>query len=453
MNALFLGLALALPCPLFAQGIEALRADAGRRFDGDAAAPAAVEAFSPASDDAPSISLSELVERLSRDPKAIDDLVEVIRKNAPSLGQGWPGLESADGAVKEKLVRAIQRSDKSFLDSFPTMSLQEIKVLIAAYGRNQSEAPPQDPDPASEELALPGKPHDAPPGAFMEDWGHGLYRGDLPRKGLDTAYADNVAVAGALNRLALNEPGRPPAYTLTVAGRSFTSVGAFLESLLQSGHAISAADMRYFANFAGLWLKDQDRLLSVVAPLYVDTGERLPGGRELVVPVSHSELELRLRGASVNADVIYYFGVGGTAKFYPSVGAAKPWVGGRAVRTWRGEEAVTLAERAATTRRELRLKAAKYGLPLGGYGPLGVCNDVEAMITGIAIYPEIRDMRYYNDGMEMDAWAKSLPVDGAGAPPDPRRVYDSLPVDDPAQVEIPQVKEAIRELKSSVPVD
>lgn len=392
------------------------------------------------------ITLSKLVERLSRDPKDVEALIEALRQKAGSYGRGWPGLDHLDPGARERLVAAVRGADKSFLDDFPTMSLDGLKSFIAAFGAKQGAVAPEAEPPATQRLTLTGKPRAAEDGAFLKDWGRGLYHGDRTLHNLKTAYGDNVAIADALNHLALNEPGQAPKYTLLIGDRRLADVGSFLEYLLAEGHGIAAVDRRFFANFGGIWFKENERWVSVVTPLFVDTGLRLPSGKKLIVPVTHSHLELSIRGPRVNADVIYYLGVGGAAKFYPLATEDKPWVGGRAAQTRSGRQAVDWAQRAATTRRELKAKVAKYKLPLGGYGPLGVCNDVEAMITGTAIYPQTRDPRYYKDGGSIDAWAAALPVDG-GIPPDPKRVYDSLAVQDPDQLEIPQVRELVRELK------
>ena len=71
------------------------------------------------------------------------------------------------------------------------------------------------------------------------------------------------------------------------------------------------------------------------------------------------------------------------------------------------------------------------------------------MIVQKPVYPQIRDPKYYNDGMTIDVWAKALPIDDL-TPPDRRRVYDSLPVGGPDDIKIPQSKEVIRELREWV---
>lgn len=430
--------------------LEPLSAGAGLPFDRGRAMPAlpTFQKF-PAPTALPEIiTLSQLADRLSQDPRRVSALIDAIRNKAGEMGKGWPGLGQMSPDAKENLVKAIQARDKAFLDWFPVMNADELKRFITSYAQRQGPAPAEAPYPAEEELLLPGRPHDAEDGAFLTDWGHGLYHGDQTAHGLATAYADDLAFASALNRLALNEPGQA-AYTLKAGDRRFTEVRQLLEFLASTGHEITAKDMRFFANFGGIWYRPKEDWVSVVTPLFLNTGLTLPSGKKLSVPVSHAHLELNVRGALVNADVIFYLGVGGTTMFYPLATADKPWVGGRAVEAWQGARAVELVERAATTRREIKRKVEKYKLPLGGYGALGGCADIHAMIVQKPVYPQIRDPKYYNDGMTIDDWAKALPIDDL-APPDRRRVYDSLPVGDSDAVKIPQSKESIRELRDWV---
>ena len=387
------------------------------------------------------ITLSQLADRLSKDPENVAALVDAI------LDLKFVGPEA-----RAELTQAIQSLDKSFLDSFPTMSVNQLKLFIRLYAEKAGPIAPEAACPPQQELKLSGIPHDAPDGTFLTGWGRSLYHGDQTAHGLATAYADNETIASALNCLALNEPQGPPAYTLTAAGQTFSQVRPFLEFLLSTGHTVTAKDMRFFANFGGIWYRQGDRWVSVITPLFVKTGLTLPSGRELVVPVSHAHLQIDIRGPLVNADAIFYLGVGGTAMFGSLSTADKPWVGGKTAQAWEGKDAILRAERAATTRREIKKKVfsdAEHPLPLGGYGILGGCADVQAMIVEKPIYPLVRDPGQYRGGMAVDGWSAALPIDGA-SPPDPQRVYDSLAVDDPDQLQIPQSRQAIAELRELI---
>jgi hypothetical protein len=432
---MFLPLLLALGLSAQAAGPEAIKAASGRVFDRLPELPPFHAAL--AEEEPKLITLSQLAERLSQDPEAMADLVERIKKGTEKLGAGWPGLDGLSPADRARLAEAVRRADKSFLDRFPVMTVDGLKLFVAEFGRRQGPAPAEPPFPAEENLALPGKPANPAPGAFLKDWGHGLKHGDKSLSGPQpTAFGDDARAAEILNRLALNVPGSAPAYTLNAGGAKHASVTGFLGFLLAHGHTLSAKDMRFFANFGGLWHESGGRMDSVVTPLFVDSGVTLPDGTRAVVPAGHAHLQLDISGPAVNARVIYFLGVGGSAQFYPLATLDKPWVGGRAAASWSGQDALRLAGRAAVTRRELIAKAKRYALPLGGYGPLGACADIHAMIVEKPVYPQIRDMRYFADGSEMDAWAAALPVDSDAVKPALSRLWDSRPFETLADLKV-----------------
>lgn len=449
MRRFVLPLVLILPVAVAAQtsSPEAEWSNGARLFDGAAALPALQAPGFPqdAKGGVEVITLSQLADRLAQDPQTVDALMAALQKETSKIG-GWPEMSALDPAGQAALAQALKSADKKFLDSFPTMTVPELQAFVAAYGRKQGMVPVAT-VPAQETLNLTGQPKDAKDGEFLTDWGLGLYHGDLTRHNTVVSYGDEVAVTNALNNLSLNDPAKPAAYTLTDQGKTYTDVGAWLSSLLASGHTITANDRRFFANFGGIWYKQGDKWVSVVTPLWVDTGDVLPSGRKLIVPVTHSELDISIRGPRVNVDMSYYLGVGGSAQFYTYGETNKPWVGGRVAQTFTDQAAVVLMAKAAITRRELMAKVQANKLPMGGYGPLGVCNDVEAMITGTPIYPQIRDPKYYQGDMIMDGWAATQPVDDGAKPPSLERVWDSLAVQDPAQLQVPQARDTIAELK------
>lgn len=445
-----------------AQSSESLWLNGAKLFDGAAAVGVApVVAASPAAAGKAAagqaggvevITLSQLADRLAADPRAVDALIAAIKKasaKAPELGGIFPELGALDPAAQQQLAAALRSSDKRFLDAFPTMKEAQLGAFITAYGQKQGPEPDPAP-PATMTLTLTGQPKQAKDGAFLKDWGLGLYHGDLTKHGQPFAYGDELAVVDALNGLALNEPGKPPVFTLLFEGKAYTSVADWAAALLASGHQLEARDRRFFTNFGGLWYKPGSRWISVVTPFWVDTGLVLPSGRKLIVPVTHSGIDFSIRGPKVNVEFSYYLGLGGSARFRALGDDNKPWVGGRVVRTWSAAGAADILSRAAVTRRDIRAKVSRYGLPMGGYGPLGVCNDVDAMITGAPIFPQIRDPRYYRDGMQIDAWAAAQPVDDGSTPPTLERVWDSLAVQDPAQLEIPQFLPTLLELKAAL---
>lgn len=432
---LLCGAAFAGPAP----SLEAQSAAAGAAFDGARPLPAAFKAPAPAQD---YLTLSELAERLAADPRTLDALVEAVKKRLGE-GRGWPGAGALEPAAREKLARALKSVDKAFLDSFPMMTLPELRAFLAAYATVKGPVALPPAAPAEEDLSLTGLPKDPKPGEFLSEVAPGLYYGDKSRGPLASAHGDSVRLAEVLNRLADNDPAKP-AYALKAMGARFTAARAFIDALLAAGHTLEISDKRFFANFGDLWLLENGALKSVATPFWVKTGIPVPGGGELLLPVAHTHIEISLRGSAVNADLLFFFGVDGAPSFRALSTSDQPWVGGREVGRWDGVAAAPLIERAATVRRELGLKARRHGLPLGGYGPLGACGDVNAMVTGKLSWPMIRDPLYFKEGMEIDAWSAALPIDAAG-PADLPRVLDSLPAE-PGEIPLPTLREQLEKI-------
>ncbi len=388
------------------------------------------------------ISLGELAEDISQDPKAVEELIETLVGRSGELGRAWASPER-----KRALELALRTADKSFLDHFPVLTPKEL-LEAGRFLASRSKPVQEPPTPPEQTLALSGEPKDPKPGEFMQDLGHGLFYGDASVSGKASAFGDNLEMAQALNQLAMNGPQRP-AFTLVVGPKRFVSVGAFLAALLEDGSSLTVEDRRYFANFGDLRHAKAGTLREVRTPVWVDTGFLLPSGRRLVVPVTHSEVEIALRG-KVNADLSFFFGIDGAPSFRADSTTNQRWVGGRTARTWSGAQAVELLERAAWVRRELKAKAASAKLPLGGYGPLGDCNDAHAFLTGTSPYPMLRDPAYFRGGSALDAVSNSLPYD-LKSPPTPARVLDSIPFDELPDIPFPEVRDALAELKGSFP--
>ena len=303
------------------------------------------------------------------------------------------------------------------LDRLPVLSPAQLAAVSARFAK----AEPPEPVVPRETLRLTGLPKDPPAGAFLKDLGGGLTYGDESLTGLRSAYGDNLALARALNRLA-------DGLAVEYDGRDFTSIVAFLEHLRQNGTRLSARSARYYANFGDLRYKGRD----VATPLFVDTG------LGVAVPVTHSHLEFELRG-KVNADLTFFFGVDGAAKFRARATVDQAWVGGRVTGLWDGKAVSGLAHRAGVVRRELIAKG-------GQYGPLGVCNDAQAFITGETPYPMIRDRAPYSGSGPLDRLSQQLPYD-AFTLPTRRRVWDSRAFDDPRSSPLPEVRDALLELE------
>ena len=411
---------------------------AGRSSSAFEALPARarVQAAAPAAASS-DLSLAELAAELSKDPGAIDDLIEVLAGKDGYLSGSLASPES-----RAALAAALKGADKEFLDRFPVLTPKELLATAAAYASRQP-ALSEEPVPAEQTLVLSGEPKTPRPDEFLKPIGHGLLYGDEDQPADGAAYGDSIEVSKALDRLADNDPAAPR-FSLRYAGKDFSSVSGFLEELLAEGVSISAADRRYFANFGDLRYEVNGLRREVRTPIYVDTGLKLAGGRTLVLPVTHSELDIYLRG-KVNADLTFFFGMDGLTSFRTNAASNMRWVGGRTVKTYTGAAAAALLERAARMHREMKAKAA--GLPQGGYGPLGDCNDVNAFVTGRPAYPMTRSPELFSGGTEIDAVSNALPYDLI-SPPAPAVIFDSLPFEKISAIPFPEVRKDLSELRA-----
>jgi hypothetical protein len=160
------------------------------------------------------------------------------------------------------------------------------------------------------------------------------------------------------------------------------------------------------------------------------------GGRKLLVPVSHAELEWHIRGPHLNADVSYYFGVDGKSEWRTMDTLDQAWVQRRAAHTYIGDQAIEATRLAsALTVAYMHLHAAHPKLPFGGYYALGVCQDgvsaIERKITGsVTLFPNTADTDFFKDprDAEINKLFHLIPKDRGGTAPLPERIFGSLPV-------------------------
>ena len=381
------------------------------------------------------LSLGELAAELSKEPGAIDDLIEVLTGKDGYLGGAWATPES-----KAALAKALKGSDKEFLDRFPVLTPKELLATAAAYAAQQ---PPvkETQVPAEQTLVLSGEPKAPTTDEFLKPVGHGLLYGDETMPADEAAYGDSIELSQALDRLADNDPAAPR-FSLRYGDKNFSSVSGFLSALEAEGVSIMVADRRYFANFGDLRYEHNGLRREVRTPIYVDTGLKLTGGKTLVLPVTHSELDIYLRG-KVNADLTFFFGMDGLSSFRTNAAGNMRWTGGRTVKTYTGAGAIALLERAAWVHRGMKAKA--QDLPQGGYGPLGDCNDINAFVTGRPAYPMTRTPALFAGGTGLDSASNALPYDLL-SPPSPAVVLDSLPFERISDIPFPEVRKDLREL-------
>jgi hypothetical protein len=388
--------------------------------------------------------LSQLARELQNDPGAIDDLVGRLVAASGQLGQAYGTPEN-----RAKLEAAIRAADPAVLDGFPVLTAAQALAGAELYASRQGVLPAPA-YPEETDFSLTHDPQDPPKDNGIVPLGHGLLRGDDALSVPGGNWADAKAVSAALDMLAMNREFSTRA--LVDGGRRYSSIAGWLGALLAEGHSIVVRDRRYYANFGHLRYEKDGARYDVTTPTRVDTGAKLPGGAALIVPIPHSEIDVSIRGPRVNAELSFYFGVDGGVGFRPFDTRDMDWVGGRVVRTWSGADAARLLDRAGWVRRELVAKAAQFGLPMGGYGPLGDCNDADAFVTGSVPYGMLREPKYYQGSSELDALSRSLPYDSV-APPALRRVWDSRPFDSLGDIQMPDVRATMQKLGGALATD
>jgi hypothetical protein len=343
---------------------------------------------------------------------------EVEKKEVPVTPVGTPSGTAAPAAVSGRAEDYIE---------------------LGAYGLDKADTVSLD-EPSS----LPGFTTER----LVSELGAGVTRGDGPNPTLAPLHADSQRLAYVLNRLSLNELVGFTPFGVTISGQSAKTPQELVDALAATGHTVVVSDARYFANFGHFHFKGQD----VMMPFFIDSQIAIPGtkplfgrARSLLVPVSHAEYEWEIRGPKVNANVSYYFGIDGKAEFRTMDTLDQAWVMGHHAHEYRGADAVEVTRLVgkmlvAYVHQHVR----RPDLPFGGYYALGVCQDgvaaIEKKMTGKAtLFPNTADSTLFDDprDAEINALIQAIPKDRNGVPPEPERIFGSLPVADFKAITIP----------------
>ncbi len=418
--------------------------------------------------------LSQMMQELSARPGFTEAVLAQIGrggKNGPALLT--PGLI-------DKLRGLILGRDWEGLERFPGWTMREINPTVRVVGHVVGK------DQKAEVLANPGQgPISGAPGqasrragvaeyidlgqlpldhaatvsldrpselpGFTEQGivsrlGAGVTRGDGADPTLAPMHAESARLAYLLNRLALNRLDGTAQVTATVSagGRIHRAATPeqMIEALLETGHTVTVADARYFANFGHFHLNGRD----VMMPFWVNSGILVPHtSRPLLVPVSHTEYEWFVRGPRINAAVAFYFGIDGKAEFRTMDELNQSWVLNRHAHTYTGADAVEVTRLSGQMAiAYVHQHLARPALPFGGYYALGVCQDaiaaIEKKMTGHAtLFPNTADAALFSDprDAEVNGLIAAIPKDRSGSRPEPDRIFGSLPTADLAAITIP----------------
>jgi hypothetical protein len=369
------------------------------------------------------------------------DLVRELRERI--LGEDWQGLDRFPGWTMRAInptVRVVSRvAEKRAAENASASNPR------ASAGANDTQSfLDLGPYPLDQErTASLDEPSTLPPlstEGIVTRLGPNTVRGDGPNQ-LAPEHAESQRLADALNRLAANALDAAKPFAVTINGRSASTPQDLIAALAANGHKVTVIDARYFANFGHLHYKSQD----VMMPFWINTSFAVPhtggllgwGARPLLVPVSHAEYEWQVRGPKINADVSYYFGVDGKSEWRTMDTLDQSWVLRRAAHTYTGAQALEVTRLVGLlTIAYMHQHQRRPDLPFGGYYSLGVCQDgvaaIERQMTGKAtLFPNTADATLFDDprDAEVNAMVAAIPKDRGGDPPQPERVFGSLPAE------------------------
>jgi len=393
---------------------------------------------------------STVMQRVSAQPEFRERVLQGIRE-VPKVGE----FLSPD--LVDRLRVLILGKEWQRVDHFPALPVSALnKSVDAAVRLAEKPATPLEPADLLDTAEYPlgeaetidldhpaTKPAYADdPATAQRDIGFNLTMGDGPDPKLAPMHPESRQLAAVLNRLAMNDPGRDdPRQQQAVAtldGKRFTDGSALIHELAQSGHKVTITDDVYFANFGHL--HDGER--EVMMPFWIDTQIAIPASRRsLLLPVSHSEQELHIRGPKWNADVSFYFGIDGKAQFRTMDSLNQSWVMHRVLFTYEDPSQLVRVVRllSAAVRIYYHARMTHPELPFGGYYRLGVCQDVSATVESdlqgkTVLFPITHDPAYFPQNASTDPRDREfltafgrIPSDrGSGLPPI-ERVLGALP--------------------------
>lgn len=422
------------------------------------------ERYSPPESPLPpnTILLSQMMSEISEQPGAREAIVHAVEGNEEN--KNGPAFLTPE--LVKRLRELILGSDWQGLDRFPGWTMRTVNPTVrvvsrvagkraaenaaasnpgASAGANETQkfldlgAYPLD----QEQKVSLDEPSTLPPfttEGIVTRLGPNTVRGDGPNQ-LAPLHAESQRLADVLNRLAANGLDGAQQFTATINGASASTPQDLIAALAATGHQVTVVDARYFANFGHLHYKGLD----VMMPFWIDTSYAVPGtggplgwrARPLLVPVSHAEYEWQIRGPKINADVSYYFGVDGKSEWRTMDTLDQGWVLKRLAHTYTGAQALEVTRLAGLlTVAYMHQHQRRPDLPFGGYYALGVCQDgvaaIEERMTGDStLFPNTADAALFDDprDAEVNKLIIAIPKDRGGDPPEPQRIFGSLPAD------------------------
>ncbi len=402
------------------------------------------------------VMLSQMMRELSAQPGFTEQLLSYIDKGQKNgamltpelfdtfrklvLGNDWSGLDRFPGWTIHRVTRTIDLG-QSLLerrnDAAAAASLVQVGPYALDAAATESFDRPSN-RPAFSDQGLVTRLTDA------------VTNGDGADSRIAPTHPESVRLAEVMNRLSLNGFQSTAPFVATLAGQTATSPQQLVQALVASGHQVTVADARYFANFGHFHYSGRD----VEMPFLLNSQYLVPAdhwwqrSRPLLVPVAHAEYEWIVSGPKINADVTFYFGIDGRAEFRTNDQLNQPWVMGRHAHEYRGADAVEVTRlTGGMVRAYAYLHAAHPQLPFGGYYTLGVCQDavgaIEMRMTGkTTLFPNTARTELFHDqpDAEITRLMEAVPKDTQGDAPAPERIFGSLPTDDLNAITVPGVR-------------
>ena len=405
------------------------------------------------------VMLSQMMRELSAQPGFTDQLLSFINKGDKNgayltpemfdtfrkivLGRNWSGLDRFPGWTIHRVTQSVNVGTKLMTkDAQPGDTAAGVPV--GPYSRHEAKTESLD------------RASDRP--AFTEDGlvsplMAGVTHGDAGDPRIAPLHSESARLAEVMNRLSLNGFKDTAPFAVTLQGQIATTPQQLVQALQTSGHSVTVADARYFANFGHFHYNGRD----VEMPFFLDSGLLVPKehwwrrSRHLLIPVAHAEYEWIVSGPKINADVTFYFGIDGKAEFRTNDQKNQPWVMGRHAHEYRGSDAVEVTRLTGNMLRAYAyLHAVHPQLPFGGYYTLGVCQDVvnaiELKMTGrTTLFPSTARAEYFRDqpDAEITKLMEAVPKDTGTSAPDPARIFGSLPTTDFAALTVPGLREDV----------
>jgi hypothetical protein len=406
------------------------------------------------------VMLSQMMRDLSAQPGFTDQLLNYIDKGQKNgailtpqlfdtfrkliLGKDWSGLDRFPGWTIHRVTRTV-KVGTGLLTKSDDSAAATSKVHLGPYALDKA---------ATETLDAPSNRPGFSTDGLVTKLTEQVTNGDGADPKLAPMHSESARLAEVMNRLSLNGFQSTAPFSVSIDGQTASTPQQLVQALVATGHQVTVADARYFANFGHFHYNGKD----VEMPFFLDSQMMVPTdhwwqrSRPLLVPVAHAEYEWIVTGPKINADVAFYFGIDGRAEFRTNDQLNQPWVMGRHAHEYRGADAVEVTRLTGQMLRAYAyLHAAHPDLPFGGYYTLGVCQDVvnaiELHMTGkTTLFPNTARVEFFNDqpDAEITKLMDAVPKDTGGEPPAPERIFGSLPTTDLAAVTVPGLREDLQ---------